>query len=177
MKQSDVDDAQRAPAWVVAFTGHRHLKDPIGVGRLIREELEALRREVAGEIRGYSSAAIGADTLFAEACQSLEIPWVAALPFPPAEFRHDFSESQWSHATELLSRALDVEISGSSDDRPAAYLRCGLRTVDEADVLMAVWDRKPARGQGGTAEVVAYARLQSKPVILIHPDRLKVERE
>ncbi len=177
MKHSNGDDAQLSPFWVVAFTGHRDLKNPVAVGRVIREELEVLRREVPGEIVGYASAAIGADTLFAEACQSLKIPWVAALPFSPAEFRNDFSESQWSHVTELLSRAMDVEISGTSDDRPAAYLRCGLRTVDEADVLMTVWDGEPARGLGGTAEVVAYARMQNKPIILIHPDQLKVERE
>ena len=105
------------------------------------------------------------------------MPWIAALPFSATEFRSDFSKSQWSHASGLLSRAADIEVCGSSDDRPAAYLRCGLRTVDESDVVMAVWDGEPPRGTGGTAEVVAYARTQNKPVILIHPDRLDVERE
>jgi hypothetical protein len=172
-----VDDSELAPVWVVGFTGHRHLRDPVVVGTIIREQLEMLRKEILGELVGYASIAIGADTHFAEACQTLKMPWIAALPFPASDFRNDFNESEWSRANELLSRASDVEICGSSEDRTAAYLRCGLRTVDEADVVMAVWDREPSRGTGGTAEVVAYARTQNKPLILIHPDRLDAERE
>ena len=144
---------------------------------MIRAQLETLHKEIPGELVGYASAAIGADTLFAEACLALKMPWIAVLPFSTADFRSDFSESDWSHTTELLSQANEVEICGSSNDRPAAYLRCGLRTVDEADVVMAVWDREPPRGTGGTAEVVAYARTQNKPLILIHPDQPEVERE
>ena len=172
-----VDDSELAPVWVVGFTGHRHLRNPVAVGTIIREELETLRKEIPGELVGYASVAIGADTLFAEACQTLKMPWMAALPFPASDFRNDFSESEWSHANDLLSQASDVEICGSSEDRTAAYLRCGLRTIDEADVVMAVWDREPPRGTGGTGEIVAYARSQDKPLILIHPDRLNAERE
>jgi hypothetical protein len=172
-----VDDSELTPIWVVGFTGHRHLRNPVAVGTIIREQLETLRKEIPGELVGYASAAIGGDTLFVETCQALKMPWTAALPFAPTDFRSDFSESEWSQATRLLSRATEVEICGSSDDRTAAYLRCGLRTVDEADVVMAVWDREPPRGIGGTAEVVAYARAQNKPLILIHPDRLEAERE
>jgi hypothetical protein len=173
-----VDDSELAPVWVVGFTGHRHLRNPVAVGTIIREQLETLCKETPGELVGYASVAIGGDTLFAEACQTLKMPWIAALPFAATDFRSDFSENEWSHAIELLSRASDVvEICGSSEDRTAAYLRCGLRTVDEADVVMAVWDREPPRGTGGTAEVVAYARTQKKPLILIHPDRLEAERE
>jgi len=36
--------------------------------------------------------------------------------------------------------------------------------VDAADELFAVWDGQPARGHGGTADVVAYARERGKPV-------------
>jgi conflict system pore-forming effector with SLATT domain len=172
-----VAEAELPPVWVVGFTGHRHLKNPVAVGAIIREQLEALRKEIPGELVGYTSVAIGGDTLFAETCQALKMPWMAALPFAATDFRSDFSESEWSHATGLLRQATDVEICGSSNDRTAAYLRCGLRTVDEADVVMAVWDREPPRGIGGTAEVVAYARAQSRPLILIHPDRLEAERE
>ncbi len=115
-----VNDSELPPVWVVGFTGHRHLKDPAAVGTIIREQLATLRREIPGELVGYASTAIGADTLFAEACQALKISWIAVLPFSAADFRNDFSESEWSHATGLLSRAVDVEISGSANDRTAA---------------------------------------------------------
>jgi hypothetical protein len=42
--------------------------------------------------------------------------------------------------------------------------------VDQADELYAVWDGKPARAYGGTADVVACARECGTPVRVIWPD-------
>ncbi|WP_198036875.1 hypothetical protein [Nocardia sp. BMG51109] len=42
--------------------------------------------------------------------------------------------------------------------------------LDDADELFAVWDGKPARGYGGTADVVAVARQRGMPVTVIWPD-------
>jgi hypothetical protein len=42
--------------------------------------------------------------------------------------------------------------------------------VDGADELYAVWDGKPARAYGGTADVVAYARERATPVRVIWPE-------
>src|ERR1700741_2200722 len=123
-------DAQLSPVWIVGFTGHRHLKDPVAISMIMRAELQKLDHEIRGVIAGYSSVAIGADTLFAEICQAEKIPWIAALPFSPADFRNDFNDSEWTHASKLLTTAAEIEICGSSEDRDAAYLRCGLRTVD-----------------------------------------------
>ncbi|MEY2500413.1 MAG: hypothetical protein QOI07_747 [Verrucomicrobiota bacterium] len=171
------DDVPLPAVWVVGLTGHRRLKNAEAVRALIREQMEALSGRARGRLAGCSSAAIGADTLFAETCAALNVPWKALLPFSPAEFKTDFSESQWSHASELLKGAVEIEISGSAEDRTAAYLRCGLRTVDEADVVIAVWNGLPARGVGGTGDVVRYARQEKKPLILIHPETLQVEHE
>jgi hypothetical protein len=41
--------------------------------------------------------------------------------------------------------------------------------IDTADELYAVWDGRPARGYGGTADVVAYAHELGKPVHIIWP--------
>ena len=41
--------------------------------------------------------------------------------------------------------------------------------IDQADELYAVWDGKPARAYGGTADVVAYARDHDTPVAVIWP--------
>ncbi len=41
--------------------------------------------------------------------------------------------------------------------------------IDEAGELYAVWDGKPARGCGGTADVAAYARERGTPVQVIWP--------
>lgn len=42
--------------------------------------------------------------------------------------------------------------------------------VEQADELFAVWDGRPARGYGGTADVVAYAHQCGTPVRVIWPD-------
>ena len=42
--------------------------------------------------------------------------------------------------------------------------------VDRCDVLIAVWDGEPARGPGGTAEIVAYALERGRPIVHIRPD-------
>jgi hypothetical protein len=41
--------------------------------------------------------------------------------------------------------------------------------VDRSDVLLAVWDGQPARGPGGTGDVVAYARARGTPVEVVWP--------
>ncbi|MFG2222777.1 hypothetical protein [Streptomyces sp. NPDC048644] len=48
---------------------------------------------------------------------------------------------------------------------PAEEYRVGL-----VDRLIAVWDGQPARGYGGTADVVAYARSTGVPVEVVWPD-------
>ena len=40
----------------------------------------------------------------------------------------------------------------------------------KADRLFAVWDGQPARGYGGTADVVAEARARGIPVTVIWPE-------
>lgn len=41
--------------------------------------------------------------------------------------------------------------------------------IDKADSLVALWDSKPARGYGGTADIVAYAREVGTPATVVWP--------
>jgi hypothetical protein len=50
-----------------------------------------------------------------------------------------------------------------------SYLAAGKRVVDMSDVMVAIWNGKPAEGLGGTADIVQYALAQKKPVIHINP--------
>ena len=52
-----------------------------------------------------------------------------------------------------------------------------METVNGADVLIAVWDGQPARGKGGTADVVDYAKSLGKPLVVIDAVTLEVRRE
>jgi hypothetical protein len=68
----------------------------------------------------------------------------------------------------LLPHAARRHEESSAEARDDAFLACGARTVDECDVLVAVWDGKDAGGRGGTGDIVAYARSQEKPIVWIH---------
>lgn len=163
--------------FVVGFTGHRQIENEAKIAEVLRELIVSLQREIGADLVGRSSIASGADTLFAEACLSSNLKWIAQLPFPGAEFKKDFSESDWKRARALLDRAERVEISSEIAERPRGYLDCGLSTVDGADLMIALWDGKASRGQGGTAEIVDHTRRLQKPLILISPDGMEVRRE
>ena len=99
------------------------------------------------------------------------------LPLPPAEFRRDFDEREWRDVETLLAEAEHVGVVSERNQRNDSYLDCGMETVNHCDVLVAVWDGEPARGRGGTAQIVAYARDLGRPVIIIDAKTLAVRRE
>ena len=169
--------SSHSEAFVVGFTGHRRIENERKIAEVLRELVASLQREIGADLIGRSSIASGADTLFAEACLAANLKWIAQLPFPEAEFKKDFSDGDWKRARALLDRAERVELSSEIAERPRGYLDCGLSTVDGADVMIALWDGKASRGQGGTAEIVAYTRRLQKPLILISPDGLETKRE
>jgi hypothetical protein len=167
----------RSGPCVVGFTGHRRVKNEKALAEVLLKVIASLQQEADRALIGRSSIASGADTLFAEACLASNMKWIALLPFPEGEFKKDFSEADWTRAKGLLDRAERVEISSEIAERPRGYLDCGLATVDGAELMVAVWDGKAPRGQGGTADIVAHARAVQKPLILISADGVKISRE
>lgn len=162
---------------VVGFTGHRQLNDIDGVARAVRAELEALRKESPGEWIALSSAAAGADLIFVRTALELGLGWEALLPLPLVDFERDFAPAEWAEVKPLLERAEHFEVAAEPGSRDEAYLTGGFEIVNKCDVLLAVWDGQPARGKGGTADVVAYARAMGRPLIILNPDSKAVRRE
>ena len=162
---------------VVGFSGHRQVADPEGVAKAIHAALRALQAEAPGEWLALSSVAEGGDQIFVGQSLAIGLSWHAILPLPKAEFASDFAQAEWQRVEGLLSRAEHVRVITENGTREDAYLDCGLETVNGADVLLAVWDGEPARGKGGTADVVGYAKSLGKPVIVIDPATLEARRE
>jgi hypothetical protein len=162
---------------VVGFSGHRQVADQEGVAKAILTALESLRREAAGEWIGLSSVAIGSDQIFVEQVQGLGMSWHAILPLPRAEFQKDFDAREWADVELILTRAEHARVISENGAREEAYLDCGMETVNGADVLLALWDGQVARGKGGTADVVDYARSLGKPVVIIDSATLEIRRE
>lgn len=161
----------------VGFTGHRRLSDPATASRAIRRALDDIAAHTGARLVGISSIASGADTLFAEELARRDAPWLLLLPFPLDRFRNDFEPDEWARVEAVLPRALSTQIEPPADRRDDAYLTCGHRTVDDSDVLIALWNGDPAAGVGGTGDVVAYARAQQKPLLWIHEPSGEISSE
>jgi hypothetical protein len=162
---------------VVGFSGHRQLTNVPGVTAALREALESLRQNGPGEWIALSSAAAGADLLFIHSARNLNMGWEASLPLPMIDFERDFAPQEWREVKALIDQAEHLEITMESGSREDAYLAGGLDIVNRCDVLFVVWDGQPARGKGGTADVVAYARARRRPLLILNPETLAVSRE
>jgi len=62
-----------------------------------------------------------------------------------------------------------VQRLGFTESTSEAHMAASELMLRQADELWAVWDGKPARGYGGTADVVARARDSGIPVQVIWP--------
>lgn len=162
---------------VVGFTGHRQLADPAGAAQAIQAALRQLGQDFPGQWLALSSVAAGSDQLFVREARALGLAWHAILPLPRAEFAKDFTAGDWAEVERLLAQAEHVRVLGEKRSRDEGYLDGGIETVDDCDVLLALWDGQPARGKGGTADVVAYARELGRPLLLIDPVTCAVTRE
>jgi hypothetical protein len=85
--------------------------------------------------------------------------------------------TDWRKVEALLARAETVSVVGTAGGRDEAYLDGGVEIVNRCDVLVALWDGQSARGRGGTAEVVAYARELGRPLVVIDPATGDTRRE
>ncbi|GAA1821236.1 hypothetical protein [Actinomadura chokoriensis] len=149
----------------VAVTGHRDLDEETSalVDARIREILAAGGRDIVG----VSCLAAGADQIFARAVLArggrLEVivPAAGYAAVLGARARRGFDE--------LTARASRVLPLTHAVPGPGPYLDAGLAMLERADHLIAVWDGAPARGRGGTAEIVARARRLGRIVHVVWP--------
>lgn len=161
----------------VGVTGHRldrvsrkHLERLAPVVRRLLAQL-AERAPAPGRLWLNSALADGSDQHLA--ALALEAGWSlhAVLPFDAEVCERDLdAPAARQRFRRLLAQAARVTVLTGPRDRPAqAYRQLGDAVVQGADLLMAVWDGEPARGPGGTAEVVAEALRRHVPVIHLDP--------
>ncbi|MFB9430363.1 hypothetical protein ACFFR8_13355, partial [Streptoalloteichus tenebrarius] len=84
-------------------------------------------------------------------------------------YRDDLPESHHATYDDLLARASKVVRLEHVDSTAEAHMKASLRMLDIADHLIAVWDGLPARGYGGTADVVQAAQERGLPVTVVWP--------
>jgi len=115
--------------------------------------------------RFVSPLAEGADQLGATVALELGYRLHAILPLPPEDYRTDFDSAGLAGFDALLRRADSIVQLTAQSGRAESYALAGCATVENSDVLIALWDGEPARGVGGTAEVVAHALSNNVPVV------------
>ncbi|MBA9007042.1 hypothetical protein [Thermomonospora cellulosilytica] len=149
----------------IAISGHRGL--PPATERLIDQALRAVLAETGPGITGLSCLADGADQIFARAV--LDHGGALEAIVPAERYREGLPPEAHAEYDRLLAAAVRVHRLPHVDSEPRAHMAASEHMLGLADELWAVWDGKPARGFGGTADVVARARGLGVPVRVFWP--------
>jgi hypothetical protein len=155
---------------VLGVTGHRVLPTTAALVEAVDDALDALGG--GRDVHLLTSLAEGADRLVADRVLTRVGGTIAALlPLPTDDYERDFASGASVAAFRaLLASATSVEVvavEAPAADREARYEAAGFAVVDRSEGLVALWDGRPARGRGGTAEVVARARDLGRPVRVV----------
>jgi hypothetical protein len=150
----------------IAVSGHRGL--PAGTVSLIDAAVRLALGEMAAAVTGLSCLADGADQIFARAV--LDAGGQIEAVVPAMKYRDGLPAGARAEYDVLVARAVTVHRLAFTESTSESHLAASEQMVRLADELWAVWDGKPARGYGGTGDVVAFARGNGVPVRVIWPE-------
>src|SRR6266550_6968329 len=140
----------------VGVTGHQRLGDAFR-RRLLEEALTRLISGFPMPLIAVTSLAAGADQLFTRVMIKHGASIDAVIPFEGYE-RTFIGIDARNEYLALLDQAANVTILPRVGDDEECFFEAGKVVVCRSDILIAVWDGKPARGLGGTADIVRFAR-------------------
>ncbi len=131
--------------------------------------------------RAISPLAVGADRLFAKAALAYGFQLEVPLPFAQSEYEMDSPGTVEEFRSLLAQASQNVLVldggynsllkRGEPDPlRDASYEAVGRFVVRNSDLIIAIWDGKPANGRGGTAEIVKFATEHAVPVLWFPAD-------
>ncbi len=151
---------------IAGITGHQNLGDQ----ETISWVEDCLIQEIPKYhiTKGLTCLAIGADQLFAEVLEQFYIPYIAIVPSDGYEGTFE-NESARENYFSYLAKADDTIRLNFPSPSEEAFYAAGKHIVDYCDILFAIWNGKPAKGLGGTGDVVEYASRKKKKVIHINP--------
>ncbi|MGW6720530.1 hypothetical protein [Streptomyces durocortorensis] len=149
------------------MTGHRSIP-----AEAEAHVLAGLRAALCGRDRAtqaLSSLAVGADQLFADLALTCGAELTAVIPSGDYEdcFENADDLARYRKLKARAAQEVRLDFPHSTDE---AYYAAGAYIADHCDRLLAVWDGLPARGLGGTGDIVTYARTLGRPVTVIWRD-------
>jgi hypothetical protein len=175
------------PILSIGITGHRSIAAEPMVSKAVEAAITTVLRALekrskfseAGKplssstrfrLKVISMLAEGADLLGMQAGLDCGAELMGVLPFDEHSYREAFAggpsrvlfDNVWSKLSSI------VVLDGVAGD-DASYEQANSAILDRSDVVIAVWDGDPARGPGGTGDVVQDALNRGLPVIVISP--------
>ncbi len=151
----------------LGVTGHQVI--PPGARELVVEAVRDILREAESPLCAVTSLAAGADQLVAT--ELLRIGGRLHVIVPSRSYERTFAtRADLASFRSLLEAAHTVTRLDYEEPSEEAFMAAGKGVVDNCEMLIAVWDGKPARGPGGTADVVRYAHDTGKAVRVVWPD-------
>jgi hypothetical protein len=183
----------------IGVTGHRDLTLTEQLEKSINKALTIELKNILRWDEKYqtpltysilSPLAEGADRFVAaQAMQLLDAKLEALLPMNEDEYMEDFTSQesclefknflkQAKNCHQLIKKPLAEVYPGktTTEQRVHAYEKTGRYVVDNCDILIAIWDGKPAKSNAGTGAVVEHAKKKGKPMIIVSAnDPSKIE--
>ncbi|MFB6506221.1 MULTISPECIES: hypothetical protein [unclassified Streptomyces] len=148
----------------IGVTGHRSI--PQEAHAHVLDGLRAAFRGLEGSLEAFSSLAVGADQLFADIALARGAELTVVIP--SGDYESSFADAdelaRYRALKDRAVREVRLDYPHSTDE---AYYAAGAYIADHCDRLLAVWDGRPARGLGGTGDIVTYARSLGRPVTVI----------
>ncbi len=150
----------------VGITGHQQLGSEATITWLA-ETLEKIIRQYHIDA-GITSLAVGADQLYAEVLRKAHIPYIAVIPSTDYEttFQNTNDLERYQELLRGASERVHLPFEKPSE---TAFYEAGKQIANLSDMLLAIWNGLPAKGLGGTGDVVKYALSIKKPVVHLNP--------
>jgi hypothetical protein len=152
----------------IGVTGHRFLAEANKVSAGIDRAIVRIKAAFAPQQWTVLSAlADGADQLVTRrllACLPAQL--VVLLPLPLDDYLEEIRSAEHFH--DLMNQAAAMIPLPDRRTRDASYAALARYLAAHCDLLLAVWDGRPAQGPGGTSEIVARVRAAHKPLAWVH---------
>ncbi|MFF7474996.1 hypothetical protein [Streptomyces sp. NPDC008092] len=151
----------------IGVTGHRAI--PPSVLPFVRSALQRQLSRTDVALEALSCLAAGTDQLFADLALAQGVPVTAVIPGMDyeAHLGDDAARASYRRILQRCAHRVELPVQPTHEQ---AYFAAGQWIAERSDELVAVWDGRPARGLGGTGDVVAYARRIGVPVTVLWPD-------
>ncbi|MDP9954987.1 hypothetical protein J2X97_000624 [Epilithonimonas hungarica] len=150
---------------ILGITGHQSLESfdldwiKLTIGNFIAEN---------NVINGVSSLAIGADQLFCRELIKKKISYDVIIPCN--NYISTFKTLEDSRSfIDLINMSKSTYTLDFDKPSESAFYAAGIEIVNKTTAMLAIWDGNPAKGLGGTGDIVEFALKQNKHVFHINP--------